>query len=270
MTGPSCSSSTSVRSIDSTGVMPLPPLSRTRCSPRCSRRWQDEVAARLGQAQDVTDGGVLDEVAADPTGGGGLDRQLERAVGPVRRPREAEAPLVDDAVDRHADHDVLAGAEAGPGVVRVQGQRDGAGGLVDDGGHLGARLVEDESGVEQLEVAVDAVRRGEPVDEARGEDAPHRGCAVGRGWRSRWRSRLGVLLGRGRWFMREQLFTPYGAGATEEARGTRHTPGPEPPRQPAVRWWKRVGRPGPSCARRTATARTDAHRRVNGCLQFPA
>ena len=91
--------------------------------------------------------------------------------------------MVDDAVDRHADHDVLPGAEAGPGVVGAKGERDGAGGLVDDGGHLGARLVEDEAGVEQLEVAVDAVRGSEPVDQARGEDAPHEAAPPGGGGR---------------------------------------------------------------------------------------
>ena len=34
----------------------------------CSRGWEHEVAARLGEAEDVADGCVLDEVAADPTG----------------------------------------------------------------------------------------------------------------------------------------------------------------------------------------------------------
>lgn len=133
----------------------------------------DEVALGRRQADHHPGACVGDEVATDPPGRVGLDGELEQAVGVVGRAGEAEGPLVHDPVDLHADHHVLAGPEALPGGVGAEAQGDGSGGLAPDGDHLGPHLTHRPPWVDELQVAVDAVRCAQAVDEVRGQGPPH-------------------------------------------------------------------------------------------------
>ena len=82
------------------------------------------------------------------------------------------------AIDLDADGHELAGPVAPPGRVGGQAQRHAALGLAVDGEHVRAGLAHGQRRVDELEVAVDAVRPEEQVDHRRGEQTT--GC--GQGW----------------------------------------------------------------------------------------
>ena len=116
-----------------------------------------------GQADDQAHGGVVLQVAADGALGVGLHGELEGA-GVLSGRRHRVAARVADPVDLDGELGELPGGEAGPVAVGTDGQGDAVGGAVADLGdpapHLGGRPCGDD----QLEVAVDAVRRGEGVE----------------------------------------------------------------------------------------------------------
>mgnify|MGYP000846979097 CR=1 FL=1 len=164
---------------------------------------EHEVAPGFREAQHQPGCGVVDQVAADPTGRVGLDRELEGAVGPVGRAGQAEAAPVDHAVDRHPHQHVLAGPEALPGRVGPEGERDGAGGLALHGDDLGPHLADDPAGVDQLEVAIDAVGSGQAIDQIGGQGPTQEAGGAGRAGGGK--ERHGGFLGLGDFG--EQLFT---------------------------------------------------------------
>src|SRR5205807_10411799 len=65
----------------------------------------------------------------------------------------------------------LAGAQPAPVVVGPERERDALGSLAADRGDLGAEVPLDEQRADELDVAVDAVRIGECLEEARAQDA---------------------------------------------------------------------------------------------------
>ena len=128
---------------------------------------EHELALRLGEVDHRADLRPLDEVARDHAVGVGAHRDGE----PVPRLRVGagdgeDAGRTTGAVDLDAQLDVLPGAVAAPGRGRLQGDRgdrrvagdvDLAVDVDDPGAHLAGRPHR----VDLLEVAVDAVRRGE-------------------------------------------------------------------------------------------------------------
>ena len=194
VTAPACPSSQSVRSIDITGVMPLPPLISSRCSGR-SRR-QDEVT--VGRRQPDHHPGVRRAVqeAGDPALGMRLDGDLD-AVGRMRGTGGGVAARLAHAVDLDRQADELPGAEALPVLVRAQGQRDAVGGLAPDLDDLGPRLVQRPRGPDQLQVAVDTVR---------GRRAPRAGPSRAGGGRAGAPvAGRGGLWRRGHWVRRDSV-----------------------------------------------------------------
>ena len=161
-----------VRTIDITGVMPEPPEMKT--SVVRQRLGKRELARRLGQVDDRARLGLLDEVLADlavRVGAQG-DRDAVTAAGLRRADREA-ARRTTGALDLDAELDVLAGQVAVPGLggLELDGGDGSAGlGLAGDRDDLGAHLLGGPHRVDQLQVAVDTVRRRERGDNGRPED----------------------------------------------------------------------------------------------------
>jgi len=133
---------------------------------------QDEVPRRGLEADDGADAQRAAGVDGHAAAFVRLDRQLDQRVVLRAGRRVAAAPA--DAVDRERDLRVLAGAKALPRGIRSQRQRDAARSGAADADDLGARLPEREHRIDDLEIAVDAVRTREQVDERRGQRAADR------------------------------------------------------------------------------------------------
>ena len=150
-----------VRSIDITGVMPLPPDTNRMRRGRCVR--EDEVATDGVQPDDHAGPGVLVEVVghqpAVVTANGQLD--VRGALGAGRR----VGPGAATAVDLDGEVDVLAGAKAGERPVGLQGQCDAARGLPAHRDDLRAGVSRGPGRVDQLGVPVHAMGPGQQVDQ---------------------------------------------------------------------------------------------------------
>ena len=91
--------------------------------------------------------------------------KFDPAVGAVLRVHRRVAPGPPHAVDVDGQGHELAGSEAAPLPGRAQGQRHRVTGRTPHLGDLGAQLAHREHRVDQLEVAVDAVRGGQRFDQ---------------------------------------------------------------------------------------------------------
>ena len=149
-----------VRSIDITGVMPEPP--------EISSSWvgsgfgQREHALGLRQVDDVADLGLGDQVLGDDAVGVRPHGERDEVAGLRLRRGDREGAGTACAVHLDADLDVLAGLVAPPcrgGLEGDGGDRLAGAGLALDVDDAGADVVDDPHRVDQLEVAVDAVRR---------------------------------------------------------------------------------------------------------------
>ena len=154
-----------MRSIAITGVMPLPPLiSSTRSGPLLG---QNEVALRLGQADDHARPRVVAQVARDPALRVGGDGQLERTVRGLLGAGGRVGPGQADAVDLDAHPDELPGAKAAPVLIRAERERHALRRLVADSRHLGTHIAREQQRADELDVAVHAMRVGERLEQAR-------------------------------------------------------------------------------------------------------
>ena len=158
-TSPVKPSARSVRSIDITGVMPLPPdTNRMR---RGRRVGENEVSADGIQPDDHAGPGVLVEVvghqAAVVAAHGQFDMQGPLGAGRRIRPGAATA------VDLDSEVDVLAGAETGECPVGLQDQCDAAPGLPPHRDDLGPGFARGPSRGDQLGVPVHAMGPGQQV-----------------------------------------------------------------------------------------------------------
>ena len=133
------------------------------------RVGQHEVALRLAEADDHPRPGVVAQVARDLAVRVGRDGQLERAAGSVLRAGRRVGPGLADPVDLDAHAHELPGAQAAPVLVRAQRERDALGGLMADGRDLRAHVALDEQRADELDVAIDAVRVGERLEQVRAQ-----------------------------------------------------------------------------------------------------
>ena len=177
--------------------MPLPPLISSRSLGPLRR--QDEVPVGRRQPDHHPGARRPVEKAGDPALRMRLDGDLD-AVGRVLGAGGGVAARVAHALDLDRQADELSGAEALPVLVRAQGQRDAVGCLAPDLDDLGPRLVQRPRGADQLQVAVDAVRRGERL-----EQRPSRGRGVRTGARAA-AARAAAAVGMD---LSEQLCTEY-------------------------------------------------------------
>ncbi len=136
---------------------------------RASRR-QREVALRLREADDVAGQQARAQVGREESVGPRVGGQLDQPVVVLGVGRRVRAGVA-DAVDRGAQQHVLAGAEAAPVVVRAQRQRDGGRRAALDRDDLGAHVAQREGRLDELDVAVDAMWRGERTRQRGAEQA---------------------------------------------------------------------------------------------------
>ncbi len=149
-----------VRSIDITGVMPLPPETNRM---RRGRARKSEVPADGVQADNHAGAGVLVQVVGHQPAVVAADGQLDvrGALSAGRRVGTGAATAVD--LDRQID--VLAGAKTGERLIGLQRQRDAARGLPAHRDHLRAGVSRGPGRVDQLGVSVHAMGPGQQVDQ---------------------------------------------------------------------------------------------------------
>ena len=154
-------SARSVRSIDITGVMPLPPDTNRMRRGRCAGSTKSPPTE--SRPDDHAGPGVLAEVGGDQAAVVAAHGQLDMrgALGARRR----VGPGAAAPVDLDGEVDVLAGAETGERPVGLQGQCDAARGLPPHRDDLGPGIARGPGRGDQLGVPVHAVGPGQQVDQ---------------------------------------------------------------------------------------------------------
>ena len=146
----------SVRSIDITGVMPLPPDTNRM---RAAGRPEGRNRRRRSRGRRPCRGGRGRTGTWTPPAVVAADGEFDEcgALGAGRRIAAGAAP----PVDLDGEVDVLAGTESGERLVGFQRQRDAAGRLPPHRDHLGAGLAQRPGRGDELGVAVHAVGPGQ-------------------------------------------------------------------------------------------------------------
>ena len=134
--------------------------------PLGARVRQSEVPLRLGQADNHARPRAIAQVARDPALRVGGDGQLERTVRGLLGAGRRVGPGQADAVELDAHSDELSGAKAAPVLIRMECERHALRRLVADGRHLGPHIAREQR-ADELDVAVNAMRVGERLEQAR-------------------------------------------------------------------------------------------------------